>query len=190
MKDLLKPSVAGIGFRGIGNFTWKDKKANQHWNAMLTRCYRIKRGAVVCDEWHNFQNFAFWFEENYKEGYDLDKDLFSGNVKIYSPETCVFLPSRINNFLRTNGARRGSSVLGVTKRKHKGRCYEASCRNPDCVKISLGCYPTEEEAFSVYKQFKESCIKNLAEEYFNSGFITFRVYNAIINLKVTPEDLI
>ena len=76
------------------------------WVSMLNRCYGnhegnnyCYKGVYVCDEWHNYQNFADWFYANYpKDGrrYDLDKDLLSGDVKIYSPKTCTFLTSAKN----------------------------------------------------------------------------------------------
>lgn len=75
---------------------------------MLERCYgnsdlSIKyysdKGVFVCQEWHNFQNFAEWFYSNAPkdiENFDLDKDItFDGN-KMYSPETCKFA-SRSDN---------------------------------------------------------------------------------------------
>ena len=78
---------------------------------MLRRCYRMAdrsyktygaKGVSVCSSWHNFQTFATWYEENYpKDGrtYQLDKDKLSGLVKIYSPETCVFLLPQENSEL-------------------------------------------------------------------------------------------
>lgn len=51
----------------------------------------------------SYQSFICWCEENYyevpNEEMNLDKDLF-GNGKIYSEETCCFLPKSINLALR------------------------------------------------------------------------------------------
>lgn len=109
IRDKLKPNVYGVGFIGDGEFSPKDKYAYQRWINMLERCYseecQAKRptykGCVVCDEWHNFQNFAKWYEENYpKDGgkYHLDKDLscYGERGKLYSPETCVFVTAQVN----------------------------------------------------------------------------------------------
>lgn len=90
-----------------------DSLAYSRFKSMFSRCYDEKqllreptyRDCEVCEEWHNFQNFAKWFEENWYE-YDykleLDKDLLSNGSKLYSPETCVFLPKSINSALKNN----------------------------------------------------------------------------------------
>ena len=57
---------------------------------------------VVCNEWHNLQNFAKWFEENYYEigegRMHLDKDIICAGNKIYNPDMCIFVPQK-NSFL-------------------------------------------------------------------------------------------
>ena len=77
------------------------------WSSMLTRCYSENYhklqptyiGCSVCEEWHNFDVFCEWFAQNYKDGYQLDKDLLQQGNKMYSPKTCVFLTQRINSLL-------------------------------------------------------------------------------------------
>jgi len=109
INDKLSPTVCGVGFLGDGEHkpvvNGKHTKTYITWRNMLGRCYsdkvQVKQptyiGCTVADEWHNFQNFAQWFDENYVEGYDLDKDIkFEGN-KIYSPENCLFVSRKENN---------------------------------------------------------------------------------------------
>ncbi len=107
----IKRTVQGVGYLGDGIYkaSVKGKKTQAYviWCDILRRCYNEKRlkkyptykGCTVCDEWHNFQNFAEWFYENYpKDGnrYDLDKDIkFNGN-KVYGPETCIFVSHEKN----------------------------------------------------------------------------------------------
>lgn len=104
-----KPSVFGLGYIGQGEYesgtTGKIYKNYNTWSAMLARCYKPSQqesyiGCTVCKEWHNFQNFAKWFEENYVEGWALDKDILISGNRVYSPETCCFVPSEINNNFR------------------------------------------------------------------------------------------
>lgn len=52
---------------------------------------------AVCDEWLIFSNFEKWFDKYWKVGYQVDKDLLGD--KVYSPETCVMLPKRLNVLL-------------------------------------------------------------------------------------------
>jgi hypothetical protein len=112
VKNPFHPSVYGVGFVGVGNYVAhikrKPTKSYGTWIGMLRRCYSEKslirrptyKNVSVCEKWLNFQNFAQWFEENYIEGLDLDKDLLSGNNKIYSPETCCFLSNEENNRIK------------------------------------------------------------------------------------------
>jgi hypothetical protein len=115
VKDRMKPSVFGVGFIGgtecsptkNGRLT----KCYRLWQAILKRCYCEKslaekpyyRGVKVCNEWHNFQNFASWFEKNSPsdiDKYHLDKDrLQKGDVKVYSPSTCCFITPQENSEL-------------------------------------------------------------------------------------------
>ena len=113
VKDLMKPMIAGVGFIGQGGFksklNGKDSKPYSVWRGMIRRCYDSSArgykfygglGVFVCDDWHNFQNFASWYTENYKDvyvNYDLDKDIkSSGDKKYYSPETCSLIPHKAN----------------------------------------------------------------------------------------------
>ena len=82
----------------------KQTRSHKTWEHILERCYSAKlhakeptyKDVVVAEEWLNYQVFAKWYEENYYEvegqRMELDKDLLSGNCKIYSPNTCIFLP--------------------------------------------------------------------------------------------------
>lgn len=109
VKDPLYPYFYGVGFLGVGNYkpgTGGDSIYSR-WKGMLRRCYDKSfhdtnpayKGCSVCNEWHNFQNFAKWFDLNYpKDGldYDLDKDIKVIGNKVYSPETCTFVSSERN----------------------------------------------------------------------------------------------
>lgn len=108
IKDKLHPSVFGVGFNGVGKYkpstNNKTTKSYDTWRSMMSRCYSKNyqhekptyAGCTVCKEWHNFQNFAKWFESYYIEGFELDKDIiFKGN-KWYSPITCMFVSQNDN----------------------------------------------------------------------------------------------
>jgi len=103
VKDKLYPNVCCVGYIGDGVYTARlfGKITRQYtaWKNMLKRCYDTQyqeknstyKGCSVVKEWHNFQNFAKWFDENYIEGYDLDKDIRVKGNKVYGPEFCVFV---------------------------------------------------------------------------------------------------
>ena len=108
VKDPLCPSVCGVGFTGAGrhkaNIGGKNTKPYAVWHSMLERCYSAKRqtkypaykNCTVDPEWHDFQSFADWFEDNYAEGLHLDKDIRVPGNKVYSPGTCLFVTSAAN----------------------------------------------------------------------------------------------
>lgn len=111
VKDKMNPSVCGVGYLGIGEFN-TTHRTYQAWKSMIERCYCSKfhelqpkyKDCTVCDEWHNYQNFAKWFEENYPKdgnGYNLDKDIKIRGNRIYSPYTCLFV-SRTENSVHAN----------------------------------------------------------------------------------------
>lgn len=109
VKDKFYPRVYGVGFIGEGKFpsskNGRSNKAYKTWSHMLSRCYSDKVhadspsyiGCTVCDEWHNFQNFAEWFNNNYIEGLHLDKDIKKDGNKIYDPKYCSFVSQADNS---------------------------------------------------------------------------------------------
>jgi len=188
----------GIGYIGEGVYLPTREKTQtkqyQKWERMLRRCYSNSTeyfsyiGCTVCDEWHNFQNFGEWFDKNYYEipgeKMQLDKDiLFKGN-KIYSPDTCVFVPQRINNIFEIKKASRGNYPIGVHFSKPNKK-YAAQCHS-NKSETFLGYYNSPEEAFSVYKTEKENYIKEVADEY--KGKIPQRLYKAMYNYVVEITD--
>ena len=111
VKDPLHRSVFGVGFIGVGEFkvsvNRKSTKAYQCWVGMLERCYSKKLhkkyptyiGCTVHPDWHNFQTFAKWYQDNYPVGgdkYQLDKDLLVEGNKVYSKDTCMFVTGAEN----------------------------------------------------------------------------------------------
>lgn len=139
------------------------------WSAMIRRCYsethRVTHptyeGCSVCDEWLTFSNFKAWMEKQDWNGKDLDKDLLVTGNKIYSPETCRFLPRVINCFLADNRASRGLLKIGVTSERGK---FKAACKNPFNGKCeNLGRFKTEDEAHLAWKRKKHEFAVKLAE---------------------------
>lgn len=111
LKDPFKPVVFGVGFVGSSDSSSfssvKDKLAYQKWYGMITRCYSEEyqsrhptyKGCTVCEEWHNFQNFAKWFYDNHPEdgkGFHLDKDIKVDGNKIYGPDGCMIVTMQEN----------------------------------------------------------------------------------------------
>ncbi len=127
------------------------------WRCMLMRCYcektldrnpRYKECSVV-QEWLSFMNFRGWMVNQDYNGKQLDKDLLQKGNKVYGPDTCVFLSSKINSFLTDSQSRKGESLQGVYKGK-KDTKYKATCYDVDGSAIYLGMFDSEEEGHHRY----------------------------------------
>ena len=205
VKNPYDKTYVGIGFLGEGKYkkyiNKKDTKQYSEWGHMLKRCYDKNylsrfptyKDCTVCKEWCNFQIFAKWFDENYyeidNEKMRLDKDILIKGNKIYSPETCIFVPENINNLFVKSDAIRGKYPIGVTEHKpHKlyTTKYRARCMNNNKKRIDLGLYNTPGEAFYAYKKYKENLIKRIADEYKNK--IPQKLYDAMYRYKVEITD--
>ena len=185
----LHPMTYGVGYLGIGEYKTKVNNVStpyyRLWNKVLERCYseryQIKnptyKNCTISEEWYNFQNFAKWYEENYIEGFELDKDILVKGNKIYSPETCCFVPKRINQLFIKPSNKRNGLPIGVCRVGNKFHAYISE--------KYLGTFDTPEEAFEVYKTAKESYIKEVAEKW--KGKITENVYKILINYTIEND---
>lgn len=190
--------IYGVGFMGEGVYgSYKSKSRNKFYltfKCMMERSfskeckekYPTYKDVTVCEEWHNFQNFAKWMEENYNpeamEGWHLDKDILVKGNKIYSPETCCFIPREVNTLLTKSTNKRGNYPIGVSKKGHKYISYIS--RNG--INLSNGTFNTQEEAFQAYKIAKENYIKEVADKW--KDLISEKVYQALMNYQVEITD--
>lgn len=193
--------VFDIGYIGEGNYRTKlnNKLVQEYvvWYHMLKRCYETfntttptYENCYVCDDWHNYQNFAYWYNNEYYycrgERIELDKDILYKGNKLYSPETCIFAPQRINSLFISNSNHRGEYPIGVSKAQYGKNKFTASCNISKNENVFIGSYKTPEEAFIAYKKFKENLIKQIADEY--KGLIPDRLYEAMYNYEIEITD--
>jgi hypothetical protein len=129
---------------------------------MIKRCYSDKFlsknksyvGCEVCDEWLIFSNFKKWMVSQEWENCELDKDIICYGNKVYSPDTCCFIPASLNLLLNTQVKRRGALPLGVSFDNYTGR-YKAEFSNGRGRRINLGRFDNVSEAAGAY--IKEKC---------------------------------
>lgn len=87
----------------------------------------------VTNDFSGFQEFVEWSQQQvgYNErenkggkslAWSLDKDLL-GDGKSYNPDSCIFVPSRINCFLTSRARERGQLPLGVCGIRNKYKSY-------------------------------------------------------------------
>ena len=194
-----EPRYYGIGYLGEGKYKMsengKKTKCYNTWHNMLERCYNPKyqekyptyKDCEVCESWHNFQTFAEWYNDNYYQIHGevmcLDKDILIKGNKIYSPETCVFVPEKINLLFIKSDNSRGNDPIGAHQLPSGN--YEVRCNNGE-ESDYLGRFDNIYEAFYAYKVHKEKIIKQVADEY--KEYIPQKLYHALYNYEVEITD--
>lgn len=198
VRDNLAPTIFGVGFTGGEPTTIGDGKLlsiYNTWRSMLDRCYNEKlwlkkptyKGCKVSEEFHNFSYFKNWCEKQIgygNKGWHLDKDILVKGNKIYSEDTCCFVPREINSLLCYSQASKGHLPVGV-RWDDKARKFAAQMSKNGRRKF-LGYFNSEGEAFHAYKIAKECHIKSLAGVY--KDRIDPKVYNALMNWVIEIED--
>lgn len=82
--------------------TWKDCLRRTHGDIAGKKNLAHYMESTFDACWKYFSDFREWASDKFVEGYQLDKDiLFEGNMH-YGPQTCCFVPSKINTCFRPN----------------------------------------------------------------------------------------
>lgn len=174
------------GYIGVGKYKTNDGKTAtkeyQVWNNLMARCYSDKQrhlhpaydGCTACDEWLNFQVFSQWYYDNFyqvgTERMHVDKDILVKGNKVYSPETCIFVPQRINMIFMEKEKKRDKDLPNTIYRCKTG--YRASYNGK-----TLGIFKTLGEAIESHDHAKKIHIKQIANEYKN--VIPLDLYEAL-----------
>ena len=190
VNNYMYPSIYNIGYLGIGKYNKKSFNYIYNvWKGLLDRCYNRKsnrynsygaKGITVCDEWHNFQNFAKWYENNNYEFHDyyslqIDKDLLSlknnlCDCKIYSPETCLLLPQDLNIFL-----------------KFKENIFDCICKKNNKYNVNIVFKRGEKSYFKTFDNLYEALLnkyiffENIKNDYIEKykNFIPNKIINIL-----------
>lgn len=199
IKDPYLASVFGVGVLGTkysSKVNGIQTKEYVLWCGMLQRCYsdtyKKKRPTYEgCKCSDNFLHYEYFYEWCHKqvgfnnEGWHLDKDLLTKGNKVYSENSCVFIPAEINTLLIKSTASRGEHLIGVHWSNTNKAFRARVCKNKGRREY-LGSFKTEIEAFNAYKIAKESFIKEQAEKW--KSQIDIRAYQALMNYTVDIDD--
>lgn len=199
VKDLMQPTVCGIGFIGNGEYSASDcGKKNPYylyWHNMLKRCYEKSprhavsyEGCVVDGPWHNLQIFADWCtcQRLYGKlplgmGVALDKDILVPNNKIYSKDTCLIVPSEINTAIvgKHKGGKKHNLPCGVFKygNKYVVHCFDKSVRN----------FRSLLDASAFYAEHKQQRILYLLNKY--QDYLDDKTISALTNFNVGEREM-
>lgn len=190
IKNKYFPNVCNIAC--IGNTTCVINSKHKHlysvWKSMINRCYNINnnryndygaKGVIVCDRWLCFEYFEIdavnlpGYQDminNPNIKYNIDKDILqqgiSYNQKIYSPETCIWIPMSINSIQVAidNKHKRSSIYHNVCKCKDNN--YKARIKNKYTGTIIAYNYTNEIAAAKMV-------------DYFNKYLGTSQLFNNI-----------
>ena len=196
----MKPTVRGVGYLG-SNLDLKPTKNGKlckiytQWYNMITRCYseafhQRQPTYIDCYVSDDFKDYSKWREwyDNYQykqDDWHLDKDLLVKGNKVYSENTCIFIPREINQVLTKRAASRGEHLIGVCWNK-KDKAFIARVSKSKRGSEYLGSFNTEVEAFNAYKEAKEAYLKELADKY--KDLLDPRAYEALYNYTVDIDD--
>ena len=200
IKDYTLGTVFGVGVLGEG-FQRADSSSLTYkiWVSMLQRCYLATADKyssyVMCsvsETFKHYPTFKTWCETQVGFGsvdsngkqFQLDKDIILRGNKLYSEDTCCFVPQEINNCILLNTTVRGECPVGVRYRQDRGT-YQAYCSEFG-KRVHLGTFSSETEAFYAYKNYKENYIQNIALKW--EGKVDNRVYNSLLNWSIHPTD--
>ncbi len=158
-----------------------EKQARIIWPVIKQRCtpnssqqirHPVYCGCSLSPRFQDINLFVEWCLSQVGYGlpsYALDKDiLFEGN-KIYSEETCVFVPKALNNFLTLNNINRGAYPIGVSLNKNTGR-FVSQLKIDGKLKF-LGSFKNPNDAHLTYKKAKEAEARRWAYRLASGEFI-------------------
>jgi len=199
--------VHGIGLNNRKYPSRVNKDITDEYDAWKSMLYRCTEGlwsrspnykGTTCSE--NFKHYSFFYEwcqeqvgfNNKDENgnrWHLDKDLLCANndkyMRLYSENTCVFIPHSINSLLIKRDSARGAFPVGVCWHI-RDKKYTAQCSVKGGKRRQLGSFDTVQEAFIAYKTFKECLIKEVANEYNHQ--LDPRAYQALMKYEVNIND--
>ena len=190
--------VYGVGVNDwVGKIEVDGKLIKEYllWRGMLQRCfsktykqkYPTYQDVTCSKDWLSMTSFiedvsqmkGFGFS-----GWELDKDILHKGNKLYSKETCCFVPLEVNSLLTKSDKARGEHPVGVCFHKASGK-FMAYLRINGKLK-HLGLFATPEEAFQAYKLAKEAYIKVVAQKW--QHLLDERVFQALMEYEVNIDD--
>ena len=162
-----------------------NTKAYNSWKNMMNRCYNEKLGinhrSRVCDEWKVFENFKNWHDAHYYEGAELDKDWNGYHRHYCSPETCVFMPRKLNLYLKDKCVSKRD--YSFKNGKYVAQCYICGRQ------LYLGRYSDLQDCIEAVITTRRSYALGIADglridsEHLGKTLISEEAYNAVLRHK-------
>ena len=155
----------------VGIIKGSEPKEYRLWRDMVARCYSIKKifrnksyeNCTISSDFARYSDFASWCQDQVGFGmdnYHLDKDILSTCGKIYSKDTCCFIPRELN-----------SLYISIQHWK-QGEIKHSFCKGVYVCRITmfgksfyLGSFKTVGEADLAYSLAKMGYIKDVCLKY-------------------------
>lgn len=148
------------------------------WSHIHERCNsnKVYEKVTVCKEWLNYNKFLEWVWSN-KSNYNpdeyqqIDKDILQWNseYKIYSPDTCIFIPTYLNKYLS-----------GISKRINTNKITSLRL-NDNYLNITSSDINNDIRLFHYCRYY---LFKRLIEYYYNNGKITTKLFNILNTINI------
>ena len=159
---------------GVGIRRGSEPKEYRLWRDMVARCYSVKKlfrnksyeTCTISSDFVRYSDFASWCKDQVgfdMDNYHLDKDILSTCGKIYSKDTCCFIPRELNCLYK--------SILNWKKGdvNHSFLKGVYVCRITRFGKtFNLGSFKTIGEADLAYSVAKMNYIKDVCVKYADS----------------------
>ena len=202
VRDKMLPTVHGVGVMGEqrGHINGVPLTEYILWSSMLGRCYsnnrlRKQQSYSLCGVSDNFKYLPYFKEwcntqvgfkslDDKGKAFALDKDILVKGNKLYSEDTCCFVPEEINSLFIKSSSCKITKGLGVYFHRRVKK-YAATIGMYGKSR-HLGYFDTPEEAFYVYKTNKEVYIKEMANKWKDQ--IDHRTHEALMNWEIEITD--
>ena len=170
-----RPTVFGFGINDIEVKDFTDKRYVL-WHSIIRRSYSdvyhknkpSYKDVNVSEEWRRLSNFIKDVEKlpNFdmalSENWEIDKDLLGDGKKLYSKETCCFLPRELNTLFTRESTKGLKKGVFYNKRLNK---FTSSINKGGKVRHHIGVYQTEAEAHLAYCKEKQKHLDGLILKY-------------------------
>lgn len=168
------PTHYNIGYMGELYSEAQRNPFYGRWKMMLCRCYNKDseehinyEGVEVDERWHNFTNYyndikyivgyKEYQERKTKIKFHIDKDII-GNSKLYSINSCCFIPQEINIFFSKMPCNNNSGFKGVVWDKDRNK-WLAQYRHKT-KKILYKRFDALNDAKKAYFEIKFKCLQD------------------------------
>ena len=179
VSDPFMLTCCGVGYLGYDVPKSKERtKILRVWIDMINRCYNQNdacyknyggKGVYVCKKWLCFSEFyydvrkitGFYFKKSDWSNYQLDKDHYSG--KVYSPETCIWLPKSMNSSY--------SNLIQFEAINENGNIFRDINITKFCKKHNLNAGKVSECLSLKRKQHKGYTFRKVSEDEFRLRYV-------------------